>query len=131
VSDRDGDRGILPEFGPAEPLPGMGPWSAHDSKLRQAAHRSIVALSGAGYLDERHAVITQLILDLADVVDAGRRQGRASSAAMAAAQLIAAYQLLVPEAKGGEGNGALDELVAEIRRGAATARDPLDARPAE
>jgi hypothetical protein len=116
-----------PEFAPAEVLPGMETPAAHDSRLRKAAHRTIVALEAAGYLDERHAVVTQLILDLADVVDAGRRQGRASAAAMAAAQLIAAYQLLVPETKGGDGNGALDELVADIRRRAAETRDPSDA----
>ena len=112
------------------PLPGLDEQGPHASELRKAAARTIVALEAAGYLDERHAVITQLILDLADSVDAGRRHGRASAAALAAAQLLAAYAVITaPEEEGGDGDEWKD-FMAEVRRSATAARDAADPGPA-
>ena len=113
----------------ALPIPGLEPPQPRESALKLAARRTIAELQRLAMLDDSHAVICQLILDLCDVVDAGRRQGRASAAAMAAAQLLAAYQLLKPEAKGGgdEDDQAWSELVEAFRRGTAKIRDATDA----
>lgn len=108
-------------------LPGLEPPSRGEPAIKLAARRTLVALEAAGYLDERHAVINQLILDLADVVESGRVQGKASAAAMAAAQLLAAYQLLMPEASEGGGDDDWSQFVADLRRSATQIRDA--ARP--
>lgn len=105
-----------------ELLPGLEPDRPRDSELVKATRRSIRALEAAGYLDETHAGRTRLLIELAMVVDAGVRQGKASAAAMAAAQILATYEQLVPEAKEGDGDAYL-ELVAEIRRSATAPRD--------
>jgi hypothetical protein len=113
-------------------LPGLEPPKPTEPALVKAARRSIVALEAAGYLDERHAVLCQLVLDMAEVTDTGRRHGRASAAAMAAAQLQAAYVLLMPEAiEGGEGNDEWGQLVAEIRRSTTPVRDQAKPAPQE
>ncbi|WP_408898650.1 hypothetical protein ACJ5H2_05955 [Nocardioides sp. R1-1] len=112
------------EFAQAEAaLPGLEPSRPHDSAMVKAARRTITSLEAAGYLDERHAVLCQQMIELAEVVDIGRRSGKASAVAMAAAQIIATYQLMVPEASGGEGGDAWDELVADMRRSATAPRD--------
>ena len=102
------DQPALPGLDVDEDRPGPG------GELRAAARRSIRALSEAGYLDESHAVLCQLMLQLADAVDAGVRYGKASAAAMAAAQLLATYQAMRPE--GGDSDvNEFDELVAQLR----------------
>lgn len=113
------------EFAQADDLlPGLDPPRRGESAMVRAARRTIAALSGDGYLDESHAILCQQILELAEVVDAGRRQGKASAVAMAAAQIIATYEKLVPESAGGsEDDAAWSELVAEFRRSAAPVRD--------
>ena len=115
-----------PEFADAEPLPGLEPAPQGSSVLRQAAHRSIVALEAADYLDETHAVITALILDLSGRI----ARAKDYAAANLSAQLLAAYAVITPESEGG-GTDAFAELVADIRRSTAQARDPLDARTQE
>jgi hypothetical protein len=65
-----------------EPENGAAP-----SALRSAVVVTINALQADGLLENRHAAMCQLALELADSVTAGRRSGRASAAAMAAAQL--------------------------------------------
>ena len=112
-----------------EPLPGLGDPGPHANPLRLAAHRSLTALEGAGYLDDRHAVVCQLILDLADSIDAGRRHGRASAVAMAAAQLLAAFELLTPEESGGDTGDQWSDFMAEIRRSATEVRHTADPGP--
>lgn len=97
------------------PIPGLEPPSRGASALEVATRRSIVALEADGLVDERHSMVTQLMIELAIAVDAGRRGGKASAAAMAAAQLIAAYQLLVPVEDGGETHDAYDDLASELR----------------
>lgn len=105
-------------------LPGLEPDAPRDSALKVAARRSIRALESAGYLDDRHAVVCQLILDLADVISAASKRGQAAAAGMSAAQLLAAFSLLLPEATEGGGSDGWDELVADLRRSAAASRDP-------
>lgn len=112
------------EFAPSESaLPGLEPDRPGDSAMLRATRRTIASLEGAGYLDERQAALCQLLLELADVVDAGRRQGKASAVAMAAAQILSTYELLVPESKGGGEGDEWEELVADMRRSAAAPRD--------
>lgn len=105
-------------------LPGLEPPARGESALMLATRRSIASLHALGLVDETHALLLQLLLDLAEVVDAGRRQGKASAAAMAAAQILATWQLLLPEApKGGEDGDGWDDVVAEFRRSEAAIRN--------
>ncbi len=103
-------------------IPGLEPPAPRESALERAARRTIAAIAEEQLLTERHAVICQLILDLAASIDAGRRSGKASAVAMAAAQLQSAYELL-PIPEGGDSDGAWDELVAELRRSGPAVRD--------
>jgi hypothetical protein len=113
------------DFAEAEELlPGLEPPAARDSAMVKAARRTLASLHAIGKVDETHAVLCQQMLELADVVDRGRRQGKASAVAMAAAQIIATYQLMVPETKGGDGDAdEWSRLVEEVRRSATTPRD--------
>jgi hypothetical protein len=98
-------------------LPGLEPPARGESPLQLATRRTIAGLNRAGLLDERHAMVTQLLLDLAEVHDVGRRHGKASAAAMAAAQMLAGYQLLMPEApSGGDDNDEWTRLANELRQ---------------
>jgi hypothetical protein len=64
------------------------------SALRNAVVLTLDALRREQLLEPRHSAIAQLALELADAVDRGTRAGRASAAAMAAAQLLAALDAL-------------------------------------
>lgn len=64
------------------------------SALRRSVQRTIDALDEKGLLDPAHEALCQLALELADAVAAGRRAGRASAVAMAAAQLRETLQAL-------------------------------------
>lgn len=102
-------------------LPGLDAPRPHAPAIVLATRRTIAQLHTAGLVDESHAMLLQLLLDLAEVVDSGRRQGRASAVAMAAAQMLAAYAVLVPPTPPDEGGGqgdAFDELAADLRRAA-------------
>lgn len=114
------DDRLLPEEQQA--LPGLEEPTRPEAEIVAAARRSLRALEAVGLLDERHAVLCQQMIELAKVIDAGRRSGRASAVAMAAAQLLATYQAIVPESEGGD-NDEWSELVAEFRRSAPEIRD--------
>jgi hypothetical protein len=107
-------------------LPGLEPPKVGESALKRSARRTIVQLEALGLLDDRHAVVCQLMLDLADRVD----RAKDYAAANLGAQLLAAYTLLIPQAEGGAGDD-WDEFVADLRRSATAARDQADARPSE
>jgi hypothetical protein len=62
--------------------------------LRNSVVLTLDALKSDGLLEPRHTAIAQLALTLADAVERGARNGRASAAAMAAAQLLAALDQL-------------------------------------
>lgn len=94
---------LEPEFGSAP------------SALRGAVVATLAALERDGLLEPRHAALGQLALEMADAVAAGRRGGRASAAAMAAAQLLACLDALpAPMAADVESkfNAFVDSLVA-------------------
>lgn len=103
-------------------LPGLEPPKRGEVAIVLACRRTLVSLEAAGLLEERHAILAQSMLELAQVVDAGRRQGKASAVAMAAAQILAIYQQLVPDSEGGE-TDEWNELVAEFRRSSPEVRD--------
>jgi hypothetical protein len=60
---------------------------SRQSALRDAVITTIQALHDDKLLQPRHAGLAQLALELADAVAHGNSRGRASAAAMAAAQL--------------------------------------------
>jgi hypothetical protein len=77
-------------------LPGLElePELGTATALRSAVITTLTALHDDQLLEPRHAGLAQLALELADAVTAGRRSGRASAAAMAAAQLRETLQAL-------------------------------------
>lgn len=104
-------------------LPGLGDAPAGETELETAVRRSLAALDAAGLLQETHAMAMQLVLDLARAVGIGTRNGRASAAAMAAAQLREAWSLL-PELD--MASGQMDEwekLAKDLRRAAELERE--------
>lgn len=84
------------------------------SQLEQAMRRSIRALSSAGLLDDSHAMPLELCLSLARAVGRATDKGQAAAAAMAAAQLREAWQLL-PELASGGGGDEWEQLARELR----------------
>lgn len=98
------------------PLPGLAaPDRGGVTELERAARRSLAALDSAGLLQENHAVLMQLVLDLARAVGLGAASGRASAAAMAAAQLREAWAML-PTLDMDTGSGdEWDKLAMELR----------------
>lgn len=71
-------------------LPGLEqrpPGGASFESLRGAVAATLAALDKEGLLEPRHAGLAQLALEMADAVTKGNRNGRASAAAMAGAQL--------------------------------------------
>lgn len=105
-------------------LPGLEPPARGEPAIVSATRRTLAAMEALGLVDELHAQPMQLLLDLAWVVDSGRRQGKASAVAMAAAQMIATYQLLMPESAGGGETDEWNQLVADLRRSSPALRDP-------
>lgn len=64
----------------------------------RACKQTIEALAAAGKLLPQHAVLTQLLLSLAEAIDGGRRSGRASAVAMAARELRDTLLMIDPPA---------------------------------
>lgn len=96
-------------------LPGLeleAPDSA-PSSMRRAVITTLEALKADGLLEPRHQAVAQLCLELADAVAAGRRGGRASAAAMAAAQLLSALDSL-PKPASIEATARLDDWLAKL-----------------
>ena len=67
-----------------------------DSPMVVAAKLTLAELQRTGAVELRHAVQVQLVLQLAQSIDAGTRSGRASAVAMAAAQLRETMLVLDP-----------------------------------
>lgn len=106
-----------------EPLPGLadGPMRAGGAtELRRQVERSLRFMHANGLVDERHAGLMQLALELADTVRPG---AKAYGIAQCAAQLLATFDKLMPTEEGGTGDGLRElqsylEGVAASRRGA-------------
>lgn len=67
-----------------------------DSAMVAAAKASLAELRRTGAVESRHAVQVQLVLQLARVIDAGSRTGRASAVAMASKELRETMLVLDP-----------------------------------
>lgn len=79
------------------PLPGLEPAgqaAPPRGQLEAATRRTLAALAEAEHIGESDALTCQLMLELSAVVTASVRTGKASAAAMAAAQLLACQELL-------------------------------------
>lgn len=87
--------------------------------LEVAARRSLAALDAAGVLTEAHALPMALVLDLSRAVAVGTRTGKASAAAMAAAQLREAFAMLPDLPAGTAEDDPWTLLVAELRKAGA------------
>lgn len=92
-------------------LPGMDGPRENDSAMVKACRETIAALAEAGKLEPAHAVLTQLLLSLAEAIDGGRRSGRASAVAMAARELRDTLLMIDPPPEdGAAGTEALRAL---------------------
>lgn len=101
------------------PLPGIGEGDGRAmSDLEGATRRTIAGYAESGLLDERHAMVCQLLLELSRSVAAAARAGRASAAAMASAQILAALESLPKPPEGGGQGDDFDRLADELREAA-------------
>lgn len=109
MSDQDNDAIVMT-------LPGLelDPAMGGTSPLRNAVKATLAALDEAKLLEPRHTAVAQLALELADSVDAGKRSGRASAAAMAAAQLLSALDAL-PKPAALDADAEWNKFVEELR----------------
>lgn len=114
----------------APTLPGLEPPAPSAGAMELATRKTIAALEAAGLLEERHAMTCQLMIELAQSVEAGRKARRASAVAMAAAQLREAF-LSLPEPEGGSGDGDDPWTALEQKLSDAAARDIENTRPTE
>lgn len=109
-----------PEHDQAAPmLPGLEEPTRLEPAIVTAARRTIAAVEASGLLTERDALTCALVLDLAEAVASGKTGGRASAAAMAAAQLLAAMDRLPkPPEGGGDGGDPYANLAEQLRQAA-------------
>lgn len=85
-----------------QPLPGLGLDAPSNTELYRQVQRSLRFLAEQQLVDERHAGMMQLALELASAIRPGER---AYGIAQAAAQLIATMDKLMPEQEGGGTDG--------------------------
>jgi hypothetical protein len=111
-----------------QPLPGLGAPGdvvAGGSELYRQTQRALAALHRQGLVDERHAGLMQLALELAQAIRPGEK---AYGVAQCAAQLLAVFDKLMPDAEGGESDGwsELRAFIAGVDAagGSPTVRDP-------
>jgi hypothetical protein len=99
-------------------LPGLDGPREYESPMVVAARSTLQALAELGRLEPRHAVLTQLILSLAEAIDRGTRTGRASAVALASKELREALLQLDPPPEDGdqavEARASLAELFAKL-----------------
>lgn len=106
------------------PLPGLEDQvGGRVTELETAVRRSLKALDDAGLLQETHAMPMQLVLDLARAVGLGTRSGRASAAALAAAQLREAWAMLPTLDLGSGVADEWEKLAKQLREEADAERD--------
>lgn len=77
-------------------LPGLGGGRDSDTDMVKATRMTLAAWQASGKLLPHHAVLTQLMLSLAQAIDGGARSGRASAVAMAAQQLQSVVAMIDP-----------------------------------
>lgn len=113
------------ETGGNSPLPGLERPAYTTGDLEESAGASIKALEAEGLLTPAHALPRQLVLALARAVDRGVADGKASAAAMAAAQLREAWALLPQPGQAPEGEDPWALLARELREAAEAERARL------
>lgn len=86
-------------------LPGLDEPTRPSTKLVEQVQRSLRALAEAGQVDERHAGLMQLALELARAIRPGEK---AYGVAQAAAQLLATFDKLMPDVEGGDSDAFSD-----------------------
>lgn len=87
------------------PLPGLEdlvPGAGGVTELERQVQRSLRFMAAEGLVDERHAGLMQLALELARVIRPGQK---AYGVAQAAAQLLATWDKLLPDVEGGDPDG--------------------------
>lgn len=91
-------------------LPGMAPIDPVQTPLETAAHVMLEQLRADELLKPQHALVVQLVLDLARAIGLSATKGRAAAMALAAKELREALALLpAPEA-----DDAFAQLMQEI-----------------
>lgn len=93
-----------------------------DTPMVSAAHATLGHLDHLGKLPPERAVLSQLVLSLAQAIDGGARSGRASAVALAAAQLRETMLVLDPppedDAAGADATRRLDDFLAKLETAA-------------
>lgn len=89
---------VPPSVQEALPLPGVSDPVAGTSELEAAVRRSLSFMADQGIVDERHAGLMELALQLARTIRPGEK---AYGVAQAAAQLLATFDKLMPDTEGG------------------------------
>lgn len=92
----------------------------NDSPMVKAARVTLEDLRERGQVNERHAVLVQLVLSLAEAIDGGRRNGRASAVAMASKELRETMLILDPPPEDGPvgGEDKLRDFIAAVEAAA-------------
>lgn len=94
----------------ALPLPGLEDPARQVSDLETQVRRSLRFMAENSLVDDRHAGLMQLALELARSIGPGQK---AYGNAQAAAQLLATWDKLLPDAEGGPSDG-IDEIRAYL-----------------
>lgn len=91
---------------------------ASDSAMVKAAKATLAQLELHDKLPQERAVLSQLVLALAQAIDGGAKSGRASAVALAAAQLRETILVLDPPPPDGDAaadaNRRLDDFLAKL-----------------
>lgn len=117
------ETGTEPTETDAQPtIPGLEIPAPHgsDSAMVRAAKATLGELARVGAVGARQSVQVQLVLSLAQAIDAGARSGRASAVAMAAGQLNETMDRLDPPDELGTADmrDRLREFMATVERAA-------------
>lgn len=99
-------------------LPGLEAPKMPTGELEAATRDTIRELHALNLLQPRHAMTCQLMIELARAVEAGRKSGRASAVALAAAQLREAFLSLPEPETTPDGDDAWQQLANDLRAAA-------------
>ena len=131
VANHVRERIVRGELREGDRLPAEATHQALLGVSRPTLREAYRILESEGLLPEREALTAQLILSLADVVATSTRYGKASAAAIAAAQILAALDRLTPDTEGGDDGDDYTRLADELRAAAVdAARGPAALRDA-
>lgn len=92
-------------------LPGFEPPQPGENRIGQAALRQLQKLAEDGALTEDHAIISQLVYDLAHSVGGALASGKLTIAGVNGAKLLIEAIELLPETS----DGGMGELAAQLR----------------